>query len=122
MYEYFWCGFVREGNLFDWLLVFLRLRGRFTVSGASMFPTLAEGDEVVVDYGAYRCKKPSVGDVVVAVSPDGAAYGRIVKRVVGIAQDGRFFLQGDNPEESTDSRHYGPLPVHYILGKVVCKF
>lgn len=91
-----------------------------------MFPTLAEGDEVVVDYGAYRRRSPSVGDVVVAVSPaagpEGVAHGRIVKRVVGVLADGRFFLQGDNPEQSTDSRHYGPLSAHYILGKVVCKF
>jgi signal peptidase I len=32
---------------------------------------------------------------------------------------GRYFVVGDNPEASTDSRHYGPVSRDYLLGRIV---
>lgn len=32
---------------------------------------------------------------------------------------GEAFLAGDNPEASYDSRHYGPVPIENIVGKVL---
>jgi signal peptidase I len=33
--------------------------------------------------------------------------------------DGTFFLMGDNRDRSDDSRHWGPVPLQWIDGKVV---
>lgn len=32
---------------------------------------------------------------------------------------GRYFVVGDNPEASVDSRHYGPVSRDYLIGRVV---
>ena len=42
----------------------------------------------------------------------------------GVFQNGRlpsdmFFCMGDNPEESVDSRIYGPVPLDYLIGRVI---
>ena len=34
---------------------------------------------------------------------------------------GHVWLQGDNPANSTDSRHYGPVPLALVQGRVVLK-
>lgn len=88
-----------------------------------MVPTLVAGDEVMVDYRAYRQAPPQVGDVVVAQNPSLPDGNLVVKRITAVSTDGRFFLQGDNPDptQSTDSRNYGPVPAHYIRGKVTSK-
>lgn len=38
-----------------------------------------------------------------------------------IIPKGHVWLLGDNPEESIDSRHYGPVPIGLIQGKAICK-
>ncbi len=89
---------------------------RFRIAGWSMAPALSDGDEVVVRPGAQR--HVTVGDLVLAKHP----YQRdvhIVKRVARITDDGRYYLLGDNPHESTDSRAFGALRPERILGKVI---
>ena len=34
-------------------------------------------------------------------------------------QDGKYHLQGDNEDDSWDSRDFGPLPLENIVGLVV---
>ena len=34
---------------------------------------------------------------------------------------GHVWLQGDNPQNSTDSRHYGPIPYGLLSSRVVAK-
>ena len=35
---------------------------------------------------------------------------------------GHVWLLGDNPSNSRDSRHYGPVPMGLIIGKAVFRF
>lgn len=85
-----------------------------------MYPTLRDGERVVVDTTACRKAPPAVGDVVLARHP----FMRdtwMIKRIVGVADDGLYVLQGDNPVESSDSRSFGPVPLRNILGRAVHK-
>ncbi|MCA9949187.1 MAG: nickel-type superoxide dismutase maturation protease [Anaerolineales bacterium] len=86
-----------------------------------MLPDLAAGDELLVDPRAYRQQKPQIGDVVIAQRPDRSGI-EIVKRVTAVTENDRYFLTGDNPHASTDSRHFGPVGANHILGKVTSKF
>ena len=38
-----------------------------------------------------------------------------------VVPKGHVWLLGDNPDESIDSRHYGPVPIGLIQGKAICK-
>ena len=82
-----------------------------------MCPTLEPGDHILVNPTAYRQTAPRVGEVVVARHP----FERerlIVKRVDSVDPEGRCFLTGDNPDESTDSHSLSALSPHLILGRV----
>ena len=81
-----------------------------------MNPTLKDGEVVLVD----REAEIEVGDVVVAKHPI-EQNSEVVKRVARINDRGHYFLIGDNPDDSVDSRHYGAVTREYIKGKVVAR-
>ncbi len=107
---------IRE--LFFWLI---RKRSRFRIQGDSMSPLLNPGDEILVDRTAYRCSSPQIGDIVVAEHPF-IRNELIIKRVNRIVEDNRFELVGENSSSSTDSRSYGLIPKHMIIGRVTSRF
>lgn len=86
-----------------------------------MTPLLKPGDEVLVNPRAYRKMLPKPGDIIVARHPYRMDL-RLVKRVVEVFSDGRCFLSGDNPSESTDSRSFGAVTPEQILGRVTSRF
>lgn len=84
------------------------------VHGPSMAPTLRHGDAVLVRRGD-RLVRP--GDVVLArfrSRPDLLVFKRVARR----EGDG-WWLLGDNPLASDDSRSYGPADV---VGRVVLRW
>lgn len=87
---------------------------KFTVHGHSMFPTLRERQNVLSFNWAYLERLPKAGDIVV-IKQEGK---EIVKRVQKVV-DRKVFVTGDNQEESTDSRHFGPVGMDQIVGKVI---
>ncbi len=86
-----------------------------------MTPLLKPGEEILIDPRAYRHIPPKVGDIVVARHPY-QKHLRLVKRVTLVLEDGRCFLKGDNPIESTDSRSFGLVDSQHIIGKVTSRF
>ena len=86
-----------------------------------MIPTLAAGDEVLVDTRAYGQRSPQVGEIVVAHRPDRQEVV-LVKRVAELLPDGRCLLHGDNPAASTDSYEFGPVDSDHLVGKVTSRF
>ncbi len=86
-----------------------------------MFPLLKSGDEVLVDPGSYRRKRPAVGDIVLARHPQCLDLP-IIKRVTALLDDDCYFLSGDNADESTDSRFFGAITRQQIVGHVICRF
>lgn len=87
---------------------------RFTVHGNSMFPTLGNGQDVLSFNWAYLAKLPKTGDIVV-IKQSGKEMVKRVQKVQGHLVS----VQGDNMKESTDSRHFGPISMNQIVGKVV---
>ena len=103
------------------LLWLLGRRRRLRVTGESMLPHLAPGQEVLIVAPRHDGRPPQVGDVVVIRHP-GQPETLILKRVGHILPDGECVLLGDNPAASTDSRDFGPVLPDQILGRVVCLF
>lgn len=89
---------------------------RIEVTGASMTPALLPGDRLLL----VRARHFGVGDVVAL--PDPREPGRLlVKRVASI--DGSSVgVVGDNAPASTDSRHFGPVPVGALLGRACYRY
>jgi mitochondrial inner membrane protease subunit 2 len=95
---------------------------RVEVAGASMRPTLEPGDWAL----AVRTRRVRRGDVVVVEHPERPGF-ELVKRVThlpgDVAPDGldlvdRVWVEGDDPEGSSDSRSFGHLPVGLVRGRV----
>jgi signal peptidase I len=95
------------------------------VRGESMLPALLPGERVLVDTMAYRLGDPSARDVVLARHRE--RPGReMLKRVAGVPGDeidgrvlgeGEYWLVGDSPEFSTDSRELGAYRREDIAGR-----
>ena len=83
------------------------------VSGSSMVPTLLDGDALL----AYPVRRVRPGDVVIArfcSRPDLL----VVKRAIRPHRDG-WWIEGDNPLATDDSRKYGEAAV---LGRVLLRY
>ncbi len=60
------------------------------------------------------------GDIVTAADPRNP--GRtVLKRAGAVGPDGVLLL-GDNPSQSTDSRHFGRIPVASVRGRAVYRY
>lgn len=91
----------------------------YYIPSRSMTPTLKIGDIILVDEWKYEKNAPENGDVVVfnfSSMPD-----RIfVKRIAEVRGEGDYYyLLGDNPDASQDSRYFGPVKRTDIRGKVI---
>lgn len=82
-----------------------------------MQPTILDGSVVVVLTLGFFLKKLTVGDIVL--------FRRnktiFVKRIISIDDGGRYYLKGDNPQDSLDSRDFGLVTKSEIIGKVLFK-
>jgi nickel-type superoxide dismutase maturation protease len=95
---------------------------RVEVAGTSMRPTLEPGDWAL----AVRVRHVRRGDVVVVEHPERPGF-ELVKRVVHVAGDvaadgselvDEVWIEGDEPEASSDSRRFGPVPQGLVRGTV----
>ena len=90
---------------------------RVAVAGRSMEPALRDGDWVIV---APLARPPRVGEIVLARDPRVAE--RLVLKRVARVKGGACMLLGDRPEESTDSRTFGPVALSAVLGRAVFRY
>jgi nickel-type superoxide dismutase maturation protease len=106
------------------LIAFVTAR-RVLVRGESMLPAILPGERVLFDTLAYRLGEPRIGEIVLARHPH--RPGRLViKRVAGVPGQhvsgqqlagGEYWLLGDSPEFSTDSRELGVFRREDIVGR-----
>ncbi|MDH2415345.1 S24/S26 family peptidase [Nocardioides sp. CER19] len=93
--------------------------GLARVRGASMRPTLAAGDRLLVSYR----RPPRPGDVVVARLPDGTvAVKRAAERRTTPAGTPGWWLLSDDPDVGVDSRHRGVIAEADVLGVVLARW
>lgn len=94
--------------------------GIVKVDGDSMYPTLKDGEHVLMKI----TDDVKVGDIIILhVDYEfGMDSEFIIKRVAEIAEDGSVYVLGDNSKVSHDSRQCGYFPKEIIRGKVVFEF
>ncbi len=90
---------------------------RVAIAGRSMEPTLHSGDWIIV---AGLGRRPRVGEIVLARDPrEGRRF--VLKRVAAVSENACTLL-GDRPEESTDSRQFGPVALADVLGRAIFRY
>jgi len=104
------------------VLWFLIRPFRVAVEGRSMAPALQPGDFLI----ASATKRPVRGSLVVLDHPGRPGF-ELVKRVERVPGEERlgpdqFWVAGDAPLASSDSRSFGPVPKSAIAGVVVARY
>lgn len=103
------------GSFAYFTLVFAR-----KVTGTSMYPTLEEGDMVVVVGVPYSSLK--VGDIIVYDPPCSMTGNSVIHRIVGVEPGGTGFItKGDNNYATDQSADIatGPVTASCVEGLVV---
>ena len=87
------------------------------VEGSSMAPVFRDGDYVLVGKGFIFTSKLKKGDV---IAFNQIAYGVMIKKVDRLeSESGLIHVIGENIEHSIDSRQFGPVHRHDLIGKVI---
>lgn len=88
----------------------------YRVNGDSLYPEYRNGDYVITAWSPFPFKRLRLGEIVAFKHPK---YGLLIKQVTHIDQEmGLLEVQG-TILESIDSRNFGPIPMHSVLGKMI---
>ena len=86
------------------------------ITGSSLEPEYNHGDYLITTTISYILRSLRPGNSVIFKHP---VYGTMVKQVKTANPDtGEIFVIGTHPN-STDSRHFGPIPQSWLTGKVL---
>ena len=103
------------------------------VDGSSMYPTLNDGDVLIVCKICSTLKHPRLDQIIIIQSKNDDAL-TFVKRIEGVPGEtvstptgnitlnkNQYYALGDNRDHSIDSRTYGPIDTSQVLGVVLFK-
>jgi inner membrane protease subunit 1 len=82
-----------------------------------MEPALHAGDWIVA---RSLSRPPRVGEIVIVRDPRDPE-NVMLKRVAAVA-DGTCTVVGDQPDHSTDSRTFGPVPLANVLARALFRY
>jgi nickel-type superoxide dismutase maturation protease len=86
------------------------------ITGNSLSPGYNPGDYAITTTLSFVLRALKTGDIVVFKHP---VYGTMVKQIQSTDQQtGELFVVGTH-SQSTDSRHFGPIPPNWLIGKVL---
>ncbi|MDE1462685.1 signal peptidase I [Spartinivicinus poritis] len=93
----------------------------YFVPSMSMYPTLKPGQFILLDTWVYQSQQLKVNDVV--VFQHGNTHQWLVKRITQwpngkLLNNGLLFMQGDNQNNSHDSRSFGGIKSKQVVGQV----
>ena len=77
-----------------------------------MSPSFSDGDELLFD--PYINQTLNIGDILLFNHPY-KKNNKLVKRITKIKGDSLYFLEGDNPVNSSDSKTFGYINKKSIL-------
>lgn len=81
-----------------------------------MEPQFKNGDKILASFLPFIIKNPKVNDIVVFEYKNKV----FIKRIKQI-ENKKYFVQGDNNNDSIDSRNFGGISKNQILGKMIFK-
>ena len=92
------------------------------VEGNSMLPNYAPGDRILIKHRSSDLQPIHQGEVVMIEREGELLLKRIVRiEIGGHTGQGMVTVEGDNKEESIDSRHWGAVPSRFVKAKVLRK-
>jgi signal peptidase I len=92
------------------------------VAGNSMLPAYADGDRILIKYRSSDLQPVHVGEVVMIEREGELMIKRVTRYEIGSHTGvGMISVEGDNKEESIDSRHWGAIPSRFVKAKVLKK-
>ncbi|XP_061187576.1 mitochondrial inner membrane protease subunit 1-like [Saccostrea echinata] len=116
------CGIMLFANRVAWSI---------NLTGDSMYPTIHSNDKAFIEYMSVSNQRLQKGDIVICKKPYNPT-SLVCKRLIGMEHDriikedgqvvkvpkGHVWLEGDNKEDSEDSRDYGPVPYGLLESRV----
>ncbi len=94
------------------------LISKFKIRGHSMEPTLRENDLILISNIPYLFKKPKINDIVAfKIKKEKTIFIKRIKRI----ENSRYFVYGDNKNDSYDSGKFGEITEKQIMGKLIYK-
>ena len=92
------------------------------VAGNSMLPTFADGDRILIKHRTSDLQPIHVGEVVMVEREGELMLKRVTRYEIGSHTGvGMISVEGDNKDESIDSRHWGAVPSRFVKARVIRK-
>lgn len=88
--------------------------GKYKIQGHSMSPKIAEGQEVLVSSLPYLLFEPKIGDIVAFKK-----FNKVFIKRIRKIKDDKYYLIGDNKEDSLDSKNFGWVSKKLVIGKAL---
>ena len=92
------------------------------VAGNSMLPAFADGDRILIKHRTSDLQPIHVGEVVMVEREGELMLKRVTRYEIGSHTGvGMISVEGDNKDESIDSRHWGAVPSRFVKARVIRK-
>jgi nickel-type superoxide dismutase maturation protease len=91
------------------------------VRGRSMAPTLLPGDRLLVESVTYGRRLPKAGEIVLAWDPRQPSRELVKRLAVVDPSSGSAEITGDAPDDSTDSRTFGPIDLGDVRWRAMAR-
>lgn len=82
-----------------------------------MVPVLSPGDNLLVERVSKLFRNFKVGEIIVFKK-----RGKFLIKRIQKVKGHEYFVIGDNPEKSKDSRHFGWISKENVIGKVIYQY